>query len=365
MHYFENSMVRLSLILLASIALFSCNKPSCDDGKLNQDEVKIDCGGASCGPCPSCFDGIQNQDETDIDCGGVCGACPPEWIEISSPVSTSLNGSVWLGDDQALIVGDGGVILKSSDRGLTWSNKTSGTTMNLNALFEIDGLIYACGDETLLKSTNNGETWIAVEDGGSGKQWYTLWFHSADEGMLGGDFMTINKTDDGGDNWDVKHSTGLESTPIKSIHFFNEQSGYFCESDRLHSTFNGGNDWQSHSTSQTFGKISDLHFLTTSRGFMVAADGIWVTQNYVEWLNKGFRISTGDIDFYEETGLYAGQYLDSSRGAIYLSEDNGVLWVEQTIPGTPTEFNAALMIDEQEGFAITNSGQIFYRQRRE
>lgn len=57
----------------------ACDEPaSCDDGRKNQDETAIDCGGV-CDPCPiveTCDDGSQNQDETGVDCGGICDACP-------------------------------------------------------------------------------------------------------------------------------------------------------------------------------------------------------------------------------------------------------------------------------------------------
>ena len=75
-----------------------CIGPDCEDGKQNQGETDIDCGGP-CKPCApgdgcvkagdcedgvclnneckvaGCFDGVHNQDEVDIDCGGICKAC--------------------------------------------------------------------------------------------------------------------------------------------------------------------------------------------------------------------------------------------------------------------------------------------------
>jgi hypothetical protein len=50
--------------------------PTCRDGKKNQGESRVDCGGP-CPACPgTCIDGIQNQDETGIDCGGsYCYTC--------------------------------------------------------------------------------------------------------------------------------------------------------------------------------------------------------------------------------------------------------------------------------------------------
>ncbi|MFW5746471.1 MAG: carboxypeptidase regulatory-like domain-containing protein, partial [Nanoarchaeota archaeon] len=73
---------------------------SCEDGKQNQDETDIDCGGLRCQPCgdqksclvdtdctghncinntcssEQCQDGIQNGNESDVDCGGeLCSGC--------------------------------------------------------------------------------------------------------------------------------------------------------------------------------------------------------------------------------------------------------------------------------------------------
>lgn len=79
-----------------------CSAPSCTDGKKNEGESGIDCGGTSnCGPCgpgqscqlssdcgssvcttqlcqpPSCSDNVKNGTEMGIDCGGNCPkGCP-------------------------------------------------------------------------------------------------------------------------------------------------------------------------------------------------------------------------------------------------------------------------------------------------
>ena len=48
---------------------------SCFDGRQNQGELGIDCGGPCPDPCniiESCWDGIKNQGEEGIDCGGPC-----------------------------------------------------------------------------------------------------------------------------------------------------------------------------------------------------------------------------------------------------------------------------------------------------
>lgn len=67
----------LMVCLFISAAIVSCEE-TCYDGKLNNRETDVDCGGP-CVPCDTsggtCYDGILNQGEEDIDCGGPCNAC--------------------------------------------------------------------------------------------------------------------------------------------------------------------------------------------------------------------------------------------------------------------------------------------------
>jgi len=48
---------------------------TCDDGKKNQGEAGVDCGGPCPACAPSCADGVKNQGEEGVDCGGPCTEC--------------------------------------------------------------------------------------------------------------------------------------------------------------------------------------------------------------------------------------------------------------------------------------------------
>lgn len=72
---------------------------TCSDGLLNQDETAVDCGGI-CDKCPTCSDGIQNQNETDIDCGGLCNKCT-----ILYPVAGKSGSSVIQADNISIQAG--------------------------------------------------------------------------------------------------------------------------------------------------------------------------------------------------------------------------------------------------------------------
>lgn len=92
--------------------------PSCVNGKQDQGETGIDCGGG-CGKCdgdpcskpldcasnvcqglicqaPSCGDGLQNGVESDVDCGGSCPKCPPTkgcWTKNDCTTASCVGGS--------------------------------------------------------------------------------------------------------------------------------------------------------------------------------------------------------------------------------------------------------------------------------
>ena len=84
---------RSILIVFITTLLCSCSKTidntgTCSDGRQNQGEQGIDCGGPCGNSCVSCGDGIKNQGETAVDCGGPCDPCFPR-------LSAMLNGTNW------------------------------------------------------------------------------------------------------------------------------------------------------------------------------------------------------------------------------------------------------------------------------
>lgn len=66
-----------------------------------------------------------------------------------------------------LAVGNNGMIIKSVDDGATWEVKTSNTKENLNDVFILSRMLTAaCGDNgTLLYSSDFGDTWINIPTG--------------------------------------------------------------------------------------------------------------------------------------------------------------------------------------------------------
>lgn len=89
----------------------------------------------------------------------------PRWTLVNSNTQAPLYG-IWASTDSEIFVaGGGGLILRSTDRGITWSRLSSGTSETLFGIWGqgADGPIYAFGYRgMLLYSTDHGEHFTAV-----------------------------------------------------------------------------------------------------------------------------------------------------------------------------------------------------------
>ena len=96
--------------MFASCAEKIDNTGTCSDGRMNQGEQGIDCGGPCPGICVSCGDGIKNQGETAVDCGGPCDPCYPR-------MSSQINGTVWSSVSRnAFLSGPGTIRIYGTDQ---------------------------------------------------------------------------------------------------------------------------------------------------------------------------------------------------------------------------------------------------------
>jgi len=109
--------------------------PTCNDGIHNQEEIDVDCGGP-CPTCPTCDDGVQNQGETAIDCGGPCAKCwercayePVSSNECPTNVAKMSRCSLNMADGDLCVAPLRGVTLPDGT-----SNKIDNCNLNLGVL---------------------------------------------------------------------------------------------------------------------------------------------------------------------------------------------------------------------------------------
>ncbi len=106
-----------------------------------------------------------------------------EGASVSTPANVDLRGVVSNGP--TIVVGDGGAILSSDDRGATWTARESGVVDNLLAVtyasFEAAGYLVAIAQEQVVVSSDGGQTWSVVTPPDTGWGGLRAVFFSGDQ----------------------------------------------------------------------------------------------------------------------------------------------------------------------------------------
>ncbi|HSF52439.1 MAG TPA: YCF48-related protein, partial [Algoriphagus sp.] len=89
------------------------------------------------------------------------------WNTIPKLTQENLNALAKIDTSRAVVVGDGGIILKTEDKAKTWRKIESGTTKTLNSIdFLGEQFGYIAGEDGLaLITTDGGETWTQFSSG--------------------------------------------------------------------------------------------------------------------------------------------------------------------------------------------------------
>ncbi len=130
-----------------------------------------------------------------------------DWYSKTTPNTKDLKAVAYDGTTY-VVVGEDGTVL-TSQNGNTWVAQTSGTTNDLEDIIYNDDYdaFYAVGNnDTILKSTNSGVTWTALESGTISQNIQSIsWFEGT---MVAGVARAhILISDDGGDTWETNTIT--------------------------------------------------------------------------------------------------------------------------------------------------------------
>jgi hypothetical protein len=191
-----------------------------------------------------------------------------------------LNDVYCITQDIVVVVGNNGTILKTTDGGTTWVQKTSGTDLNLikvqfveNQIGFAFGYNPSSGLGTIFKTVNSGESWSSILSSIIYYQNYPFsygfncinenTFYFSDDGL-------IKKTSDG----------GVTIIPVSSGHqqiqFVNEQIGYsFNSNNNLIKSLDSGVIWSTMNSDYTL----SFSFLNENNGFISTSTGLYNSQN--------------------------------------------------------------------------------------
>ncbi len=228
------------------------------------------------------------------------------------------------------VSGTTGIIRKTTNGGLNWVDRTTGTTNTLFGIHFVNEFTgWSAGSEgTILKSTNGGENWV-IQASGVTVHLRSVYFVNTNTGWVAGDTGTILKTTNGGNGW-FKQTSGIITKGFSSVFFINSDYGWAVGArDTITRTTNGGLNWINISTFPNNTYYS-VHFVNINTGYVTGTSGtpgviIKTTDGGNQWTTVFNEPSTyyfNSVYFPNtDTGWVAGYY-----GGILKTTNGGLNW---------------------------------------
>ena len=233
-------------------------------------------------------------------------------------------------------VGMNGLMIKTTNGGVSWRDINSNTTKWLRKLIFINSTTgFAVGDSSIIiKTTNAGENWSISLNSNSKYAIKCIYFINAMTGYAYRDSNdVIYKTTDCGNNWEYintdliqKFTSNSFSYITESIYFLNENTGFYCDV-HIFKTINGGINWIPIDTINY--NYFHLHFFDQLTGLSFGVNGnISKTidgGNNWSFLTQVPSMYLTDINFIDSlNGYLFGQ---GDYGIDYKTTDKGNSWI--------------------------------------
>ena len=261
---------------------------------------------------------------------------------------------VYFTDNQnGLVVGDAGLMLKTSDGGKTWEK------------MEVDMRPPGAG-----QNPGGG--------GGFGRggpaPLYNIYFVDENVGFIIGGRAVILKTEDGGKTWSRKmamsDTPGRDGRPrplranLMGIQMVNETTGFIAGSENtILKTTDGGDTWVGSSerarVGETRNNLEGIWFASETTGWIIGSFGtlLHTADGGTNWTKQdpGFDNNLFGIYFINEnTGWICGQ-----EGLILHTADGGTTWTQQKTESFD-DLHDIIFVDAMVGWAVGGYNSILH-----
>ena len=270
------------------------------------------------------------------------------------PFGGHYNKMCFINETTGWIVGDGGIIRKTTNGGETWQTQNSYSTLSLTAVrFLTPSLGWIAGGNTILKTSNGGDDWtITVVPGATNLNY--LYFTDSNHGFATSYYQSLLfQTSDGGLTWTSQNF----NNDLRDISFVNSSIGWIiAENQKIIKTTDGGISWPT-SIFTSF-QARKLFFLDSMSGWATSSGSnqIWKTEDGgFSWLLQYSSTSTStftDIVFISPNWGWAVDV----TGNILKTSNGGTTWFSQFQPNN--SFNTVQMFSPQIGYILAYSGRI-------
>lgn len=259
---------------------------------------------------------------------------------LSTMVKTTNSGAIWTGLSPAFTNAD----LRSS------------SFLNSNTVVAVGIHDVVGGKGVVMKTSNGGVSWSA--DTSIAEQLFDVSFANSTDGWISGENGYIARTTNGGTNW-LQLTTGT-GEDIFSVYFVNANEGWAVGTVNVNAvilhTTNAGTNWTPQN-SGLLSQLSSVFFINNSTGWAVGAGGniIATTDSGTTWTPQTSGITNDLFDVY---------FLDTNKGwavggagTVLKTTNGGINWTLET-SGTTTDINSITMRNDSLGWFCGDGGEI-------
>ncbi len=275
----------------------------------------------------------------------------------------NLNSMFFIDNNTGWIVGDSGLILKTTDKGNTWVRQTWNDTIHVNLISVYflnpdNGFIgtedNAYGDYygALLHTTDGGNSWDYEKYYGSIEN---IRFLNNKFGYIySSRWQRFTLTKDGGKTWSNPKYNEIHN----SIYFKDSLNAFKFNGPQIDKTTDGGNNWSTIQNLNTVCYINKTEFQDSLRGYAVGyqVEGSSVMTLIIKTIDGG---NTWNVDSTKFPGIL--QALDINKnsgiasvgkaGVNIFSDDNGASW-DKYFSGINSTIEDVYFVDKDYGWAI-------------
>lgn len=195
-----------------------------------------------------------------------------------------------------------------------------------------------------------------------GNTLYSVFFADEQTGYATGEYGTIIKTTNGGQDW-ILLTTGVTKT-LRTIFFTDAQTGYAIGGNVLLKTIDGGDNWSSSTIGSTANLFNTIYFVNTDTGYAAGSNTVsealvfQTTDGGASWAPQNIPIGAQSINsiFFvnADTGYTAGGDFGSE---ILKTTNGGATWTISE-SGNFDYLNDLHFINATTGMAVGNDGMI-------